>query len=61
MHVRIIRSHCLGGGKDAFEGEVLDLPTPEALRKIKKGWAVACDPPAPAAAAHRGVKAKDEK
>jgi len=41
MLIRIIRTHSLGGGKTATEGEVLDLPEGEALYKINLGHAEA--------------------
>lgn len=49
MKIRITSGHCLGGGVDVREGEVIDVEEKVALRKIRQGYAVAyVEPPAPA-------------
>lgn len=48
MKIRILRTHNLGGGHTATEGEVLDLPDAEALYKIQLGHAEAVSDVPPA-------------
>ena len=50
VKVRVVRSHCLGGGIDVFEGQIIELDEAEALRKTKLEWVipVPAEEPAPA-------------
>ena len=50
MLVRCVSAFCLGGGRDVYEGERLDLEEPNARRLIGLGFVVPM-PPAPAPAA----------
>jgi len=34
----VIRSHCLGGGRDVYEGEVIELDDKEAAWKTQQRW-----------------------
>lgn len=40
MRIRIVRGHCIGGGRNARPGEVLDVHPLEARRKVLMGFAV---------------------
>ena len=47
MKIRIISAHCIGGGRDVWPGDILDVTPAIANRKIKQGFAVLADPDAP--------------
>lgn len=54
---RVARAHCLGGGIDVYEGQVIELSEKEAHVKVVNGWLtpVPSEPePAPAAAEPSG-------
>lgn len=38
MRVEVVSAFCLGGGRDVFEGEILELPEREARTKIVQGY-----------------------
>ena len=40
MKIRIISGHCLGGGRDVYPGDVIELEEKLALRKLVQGIAV---------------------
>lgn len=47
--IKVLVGHCLGGGNDVFEGQVIEVTDNEARRKIAMGFAaMADDEPAPA-------------
>lgn len=41
MKVKVVSAFCLGGGKDVYEGTLLDLPEKDAKIKIHQGFVVA--------------------
>lgn len=38
MRVEVIRSHCLGGGIDAYAGDIVEIDDRDAGWKIQQGW-----------------------
>lgn len=60
--IKVIVSHCLGGGRDVAEGEILEVSVAEARRKIEMGFAVAVDElPAPKGMVHFADAPPSEK
>jgi|GEM_PF-4592755 len=40
MKVKVISAFCIGGGKDVFEGEILELSDKDAKVKVLQGFVV---------------------
>lgn len=41
--IKVTVNHSLGGGKDVYEGEILDVTENEAKRKVAMGFAAHVD------------------
>ncbi len=46
MRVKATTSFSLGGGRDVFAGDVIELDEAKALEKIRRGWVVPAPLPA---------------
>lgn len=61
MRVTVVSGFCLGGGRDVYAGEVLDLPPHVARVKIQQGFVEPCPPEEIASAEPPPATAQEEQ
>lgn|SRR5678816_472462 len=42
--IRILTAHSLGGGRDVFPGDIIEVSDNEAEQKVSRGWAAYVSP-----------------
>lgn len=58
---RVVRSHCLGGGIDVWQGDEIELSERDAQSKVAAGWITPIpDEPPPAAPPEASGSGPDE-
>lgn len=53
MKIKIISAHCLGGGRDVWPGDIVEVDEATARRKVRQGFAIEYVEPAMPVATER--------